>query len=106
MTTPAAARLSQVVPQDNAALSNENNTATAELNVSLFPNPNNGQFQIDLGKETSATVSLFSTTGALVHQQRLKQRFNELEVSQLPSGLYLVQVEAEGLVVFERMIVE
>ena len=106
LTTPASLRLATVVPDDNTTAPTDNIAVPTELKVMLFPNPNNGQFQIDLGNTESATVTIFSTLGALVHQQRLAGRLSEINAKNLSSGIYLVKVEADGLVIFERMIVE
>lgn len=68
---------------------------------SLFPNPNTGQFKIQLStNSTSITLSLFDIRGRLVYENtynNLNSDFNEdIDLNLLQSGMYILNV-SDGL---------
>ena len=67
-----------------------------DLNFSLFPSPNDGQFTIDLNQPTEQNITLriFDVTGKLVSEidfeKNTKQLQSTINVSYLPAGSYEV----------------
>ena len=73
--------------------------------VSLYPNPTDGPFAIDLGQShASVQVSIRDLYGRLVHNQayRKAQRL-ELQLDE-PAGVYFLTLESEGKVAVVRLI--
>jgi len=73
------------------------------LGISVFPNPNNGKFSLDIQSAIVSKVSLTiqSTLGVVVYGEK-DVKFNgklqkNLDLSQLPKGVYLLKVEGEGI---------
>ena len=64
-----------------------------KANVHIFPNPNNGNFSIDLGAiRSNIQIRLLSVQGQLVLEREVKkEQFIELDLRQ-PSGIYLLQI--------------
>ena len=87
-----------------------NNTSNPELNntITLFPNPNTGQFDIRTGEETVNQVRVFNAMGQLVYSQR--EGFNKglisLSIPSISNGIYLVELDTENGKVSKKMIVE
>ncbi len=79
------------------------------LDLHIFPNPTQGKLyvrlQLPLGVQ-HAHVSLFDPMGRIVLQQSLHQGSNALSLAHLSAGLYLVQVEVEGKVYTEKVVLE
>ncbi len=76
---------------------------TFEHNISLYPNPNDGSFSIDMGNVYSAiVVTIMSPDGWII--QRIKS--NNVQIIDLkldaPSGIYLTTISSEkGRAVFK-----
>ena len=70
------------------------NTATIkQSNVTIYPNPTNGNVTVDLGKSnTEATVKVFSIDGRLVETENLFNSTQHIIHLNRPSGIYFVQV--------------
>uniref|UniRef100_UPI003A8E5894 T9SS type A sorting domain-containing protein n=1 Tax=Brumimicrobium sp. TaxID=2029867 RepID=UPI003A8E5894 len=89
---------------DITALYNEkNNTVGVEdiessENISIYPNPTNGDFSIDLGETIqSLTIYITDITGKEVYSNGYKstQKVN-LNLNDAP-GVYFVTIEADGV---------
>ena len=77
----------------------------------LFPNPNTGVFSLEINGEPQdeLSVSFFHSTGQLIERQTfdfqtgtLQRRF---EFGDLPSGIYLLQIQAKGEAKYVKVVV-
>lgn len=70
----------------------------------MFPNPAAGilNFRIDSDSETA--VSLFDLNGKLVLSEFLSNSASSISLMELDPGMYIVQIENEGVIVRERLI--
>lgn len=87
--------------------SNITNNAN-NLNGTIFPNPNNGEFKIELGPYVqNGTVSLFDLTGSLVDKDPFVNGMT-INVGQKMKGVYIVMVKDENdqLAFREKVIIE
>jgi len=65
--------------------------------IGLFPNPSDGGAFVTLPfQEKNAVVQVFDATGRLAYRDRLSNGAR-LDLSTLPSGLYLVRIDCEDL---------
>lgn len=63
--------------------------------ITVFPNPNQGQVNIDLGGLTSVSVKIFTMTGQLVYQkERIRDSVYQFEFNEA-SGIYILEVRSE-----------
>ena len=66
-----------------------NSISSVSFDLKIYPNPNNGSFQIQIDKEIeNSEFILFNSIGQKVHEQRLSQVENNINTINLPSGLY------------------
>jgi hypothetical protein len=66
-----------------------------EIQMKVYPNPNNGQFTIELTKvESGATVSIYNMLGSVVYQSTLTsiQITQKVNLSGIQKGIYIVKV--------------
>ena len=76
--------------------------------ISIFPNPSNGQFQIQLaGMENSVEVKIFSLMGKEVYSSTYhKVSAVIINFSPLNSGSYMVRIKTDSEVVVKKLVVE
>ena len=67
----------------------ENGLAT----VTLYPNPTSSDVNVELGSGVRATdIRLFNTVGQLISTTDVKETVTVLHLSELPNGIYFVQI--------------
>ena len=74
-------------------------TATAEntmVDVTLYPNPNKGQFTLSLPEE-ECDITICNSLGQVVHHTTAKG-FTTLRLDNLSNGVYFVNVKSESIV--------
>jgi len=88
------------VPEESELFSKESS------DILLYPNPNTGQFTIDVGKEEySAVIRVMNYQGARLYQKQfMNQRRIELDLSNQPSGIYIVVIQMEGDLVTRKVV--
>jgi Lysyl oxidase/Secretion system C-terminal sorting domain len=78
--------------------------------MELFPNPAQDKVQIRLqgGMTEQATISLTDLTGRVVRQWSADDHKNKLEinVADIPAGVYIVSVQAADFVASQRLVIE
>jgi phosphatidylserine/phosphatidylglycerophosphate/cardiolipin synthase-like enzyme len=83
-----------------------------QASLTIYPNPNAGEFviQLDAAESAAAHVTLYDVTGKLVHavQASLVAGINKLDVkaSGLVAGIYLVRVSAGSETWTQRIVVQ
>lgn len=78
-------------------------TSSSLSEVSLYPNPSNGEFSIDNSK--GADVKVYSITGKLVYELN-NISDNQSVVTDLPSGMYAVSIVSAGAQKITKLIIE
>lgn len=62
-------------------------------NISVFPNPNRGIFNVRLSDNSSYEASLFDITGRNIANYNLAELNNSLEIPHAKSGVYLLKIK-------------
>jgi hypothetical protein len=96
--------LTCLLPSTTIALNND-------LNWNVFPNPNTGQFQIEIGSNQSgdAEIALYTIDGRLLKQENyfLQQGTNMLQLNwdNLVPSLYLLRLKTEKTILSKRLVI-
>lgn len=80
-----------------------------KLNFKIYPNPNNGNFYINLDHENESwELTLYDMTGKQILNQNIEkgQKLTYLQTNNLTSGVYIVTVKSNGLEKTERIIIQ
>ncbi|PIQ16989.1 MAG: hypothetical protein COW67_00550, partial [Flavobacteriales bacterium CG18_big_fil_WC_8_21_14_2_50_32_9] len=77
---------------------------SAKNNIKLFPNPNNGVFNIITSEQINVTI--YNVLGANVFTKALKSGNHTLSLETQPKGMYFVNIQQDGSVVTHKMIVK
>ncbi|WP_051203476.1 GEVED domain-containing protein [Hugenholtzia roseola] len=110
-TVVIATASSNVNPADDHVASQQRETQGGDLKegdiaFSLYPNPAQTVLNVRLGfVGEGAKVSIISVTGAEVYQTTLQNQENELTISHLKSGMYILSV-TDGREVFTQKFIK
>ncbi len=63
--------------------------------ISIYPNPNNGLFYIELSNKLFNEIVLFDATGRAVFTQVVYSGINTVQIPEASSGIYLLQIKGE-----------
>ena len=79
--------------------------------MSIYPNPNNGVFSIDIEMATPADMglALFDLSGKAVYQKQLNHLTSHREdvrVGQLSAGLYVLKVQVKEKTYFHKIVIQ
>ena len=66
-----------------------------ELDMSVYPDPSNGMFNLNLGQSLQAQVKIYNLMGECVHQQTGADSNIQIDLRSQPNGIYFLQVIAE-----------
>jgi hypothetical protein len=85
----------------------DNKDFSHEMQVKIYPNPNNGRFLIDLiNFENKATVSVYNLLGTqYYHTEFEKTTYNEINLSTIRKGIYFVKINSSHKQFVKKIIV-
>ena len=79
---------------------------TQENNVLIYPNPNNGQFNIKgIEADSGTTISIMNSQGQLMYEQNVLNQPDLIFDIELPNGLYFLKTQSNGAVQTIRMVI-
>ncbi|MEI6091634.1 MAG: choice-of-anchor V domain-containing protein [bacterium] len=64
-------------------------------NLSIFPNPSNGRFQVGVGDaeiSANSSVEIFNSEGKMIYKSSINNTNSEVDLSNKPAGIYFVKV--------------
>ena len=65
-------------------------SALEKAGIKVYPNPTNGEFNISV--DTRYQLSVIDMTGKVVYGQDLQDDVNEVDISSLPAGMYIIEL--------------
>jgi ELWxxDGT repeat protein len=69
----------------------------------IYPNPTNNTFSIKTDNTNNTTVKVFSLTGQLLLETK---QIQNIDIAQLPAGIYMVQIAADGKTQIQKLVKE
>ena len=79
--------------------------AVVNEEISVWPNPAEGVCHVLLPNKHNAEIQLFDAQGRLLLRQRADSDEVEIDLSQRPSGMYLLRVVSDGNVIATRKVI-
>jgi len=73
--------------------------------VSIYPNPNNGNFVIETNLSEKQTLQILDVTGKFILQQTINSKAN-IDASSLDNGIYFVQINTANGFYTKKIIVQ
>ncbi|MDR0438577.1 MAG: M28 family peptidase [Bacteroidales bacterium] len=78
-----------------------NITSYINPEILIYPNPTTGKLNLKTGGRRIKNIEVFDTFGKKVLEQK---RQNEIDISTLPNGVYVVQITTENEVVTKKIV--
>lgn len=96
------------VVQDKNTSTDAETVFNEENYFKIFPNPNNGQFSIDMKWfNNNASLSIFNLNGVCVYSSQLQNKSNQkINLSGIEQGIYFLKVNNGKEQLIQKMIVE
>ena len=66
-----------------------------ELNMSIYPDPSNGIFSLNIGQPLPVKIKVYNVLGECIHQQSGSTSIHQIDLQSQPNGLYFLQVIVE-----------
>lgn len=81
---------------------------TAENSISVYPNPSNGVFSVELNKAAAGTIEVFDALGNSVQRIEIRENASDykLDMSGYSKGIYMLNVISEGNKYSKKIILE
>ena len=73
--------------------------------INIYPNPVTEKIVVKINDNTDVDVTLFNILGEVMLQQRISSTNNEINVSELPAGIYLIKIYSSDFT-FEQKIIK
>jgi len=77
--------------------------------VKLYPNPNNGEFILDIQGMENANITIMNSVGSIVYQERhinTNNSMKHMDLSQQAEGIYMIIVENNETRIIEKIIIK
>ena len=78
--------------------------ASPKLHVKVFPNPTRGNLSIDLGDAENAKIRILNISGMEVLYKLGQSGQTSIDISNLPNGMYFVEIATNSLLIREKII--
>jgi hypothetical protein len=79
-----------VTAKVDTTLFSENASAIAANSVKIFPDPSAGRFTIQTTGIQSYYLKIYNSTGMIVYEDKCDDQAKEIDISELPPGIYLM----------------
>ncbi len=77
-------------------VSNPNGIVSNSLTSSLYPNPSNGNFRLDVINSSEVLIEVYDLQGRTVYSQKFNQSSIQLNLSHLNHGVYMLRATTEN----------
>jgi hypothetical protein len=92
-------------PSSYAATTNSVDNVIPKPAVNVYPNPASSYINVQVANaKANGMISIYSATGALVKVVEMDENESEVDISELPSGLYLITVETKKEAITKQFI--
>lgn len=107
LTVTAGLDQNTITMEDYITVHNCTGIANPELNqMSITPNPGDGNFQIALPDNGTFEVLVFDITGHVVYTSNMTAAQNQLDISHLNNGVYVISANNGSTQFKERVIIK
>jgi len=70
----------------------------------LYPNPNNGNFTIDIENIENATIEIYNLSGQLILKEIVFKNVTQIDLKEYQKGLYIVKIISDNKVAIKKIV--
>ncbi|MCC7331228.1 MAG: T9SS type A sorting domain-containing protein [Flavobacteriales bacterium] len=70
---------------------------------SIYPNPNNGNFTIDVGNFENVTIEIYNISGQLILKELLLKSITPINLKENPKGVYFVKIATDNKAIVRKI---
>jgi hypothetical protein len=97
---------SNVVYIDTASVTGIKQVTSVNNQVAVYPNPNNGSFNIRLNEYENTNVEVYNTIGQRILVQVLQNNLTQLSLAGFSNGMYQVRILKNSNTVYQTKVVK
>lgn len=87
-----------------AATNNKKSTTALDSEIKLYPNPNNGQFQLDFAGE-NADITVFDSLGKNILSKKVASQ-EVIDLGNAQKGIYIIQIKSGNSTVSKKVAIK
>ncbi len=103
MNTPAFFCVDDFTTSDNFLFTENNFEKNSDIKI--FPNPNNGNFNVQMSQFENVQINIFNFLGEKVYSN-LRANNNEQLSTNLSSGIYFIKIYSNDSIITKKLILE
>jgi hypothetical protein len=88
----------------SAEIINENKVSNTNLSVSVYPNPTNGEFNVQINNADNSVIEVINALGKTVLKLNANGNVTNIDLTNQPKGVYFVKVVSGDLMEVKRVI--
>ncbi len=89
-----------------STVSSINDIHASENMISVFPNPSTGKFYLKAEPLKKSEIKIYNSTGNIVYESYLPTGKTEIDISDLPRGLYFIIMNSEEIITAKKIILQ
>ncbi|MBN8692376.1 MAG: HYR domain-containing protein [Bacteroidetes bacterium] len=98
---------STVITQSVSACTGFETLVANNYNVSVYPNPNNGEFVVNLGTYNSnMTLEVYNVLGEKVVSEKITSETTQVKLNNKANGTYIVKIMQDNQLVYKSSIIK
>ena len=109
VVTDADNNTAEIVKDDFITVHNCTGIDNIEAAIHLYPNPNNGNFYLDIQGMDHADMKIMNSIGRIVYQENdmtIDNSMKEIDLSNEAKGIYMIIVENNDQRIIEKVIIK
>ena len=96
----------QNVTITNVTITNVNIASVNKSDIKIYPNPNNGLFNVELPKDDNTLITIINISGQIVYQIKSTSKQNNINIENYSKGVYFVRIVSDSINTTKQIIVE
>jgi len=92
----------QIFEINTKVITNINNSKTD--GYSIYPNPANGMFYLNIDKFTNAEITIQDISGKIVLNQKINNQHSNIDLKNMSKGVYLVKLNIDNQNFFSKIV--
>jgi hypothetical protein len=81
--------------RNTAALTSVTNTENPSNQIKIFPNPNNGNFNVQMSMFENMKMEIYNVFGECIEKQIFKSANEQIDLSNVSDGIYFLRMTSE-----------